>query len=68
MSDNNFEVREDRLLRLEEVMRRTTLSKTTVYELIKQRRFPRGVAIAARRRGWRESEISRFVDRGWSAA
>lgn len=49
------------LLRRSEVEKRTGLSKTAIYSLIKSGRFPHPIAITARAKGWVESEISDWI-------
>jgi prophage regulatory protein len=45
-------------MREKEVLRLTTLSRTTLWREIKRGRFPESVVISAGRVGWRESAIS----------
>lgn len=55
------------LLRLPEVMRRTALSRSTIYAGIKNGWFPAPLKICpdpnARAVGWRESEVDEFVEK-----
>jgi prophage regulatory protein len=53
------------ILRLPAVKARTGLSRSTIYLRIKERTFPRPIALGdgARARGWVESEVD-----GWLAA
>ena len=52
----------DRILRLPEVLRRTSLSKTTIWELEKGRKFPRHFEITGTRAvGWSESAIDAWI-------
>lgn len=46
-----------RILRLAEVMARTGLSRTTIYERMAEGRFPRPVPLGPRSVGWIESEL-----------
>ena len=46
-----------RILRLPEVLARTGMSRTTIYEWMAQERFPRAVPLGARSVGWFESEL-----------
>ena len=64
MSEVVFEAASDRLLRLPEVQQMTSLSRSTIYKLIGENRFPLGVQIATRRRGWLVSDISAFIKQG----
>jgi len=50
-----------RLMRLKEVMTRTGLSRSTIYGLIKDKKFPNQVVISARCVGWVEDEIHDFI-------
>jgi prophage regulatory protein len=51
----------DSLIRLTEVLKRTGLSRTTLYELIKQGNFPRQIKLG-RTSLWSESEVSSFIE------
>ena len=51
----------ERMLRLNTVLERTCLSKTTVYRRIKDGTFPPAIPISKRRSGWLESEINRWM-------
>jgi prophage regulatory protein len=53
-------IEEYRLIRLEEVIKMTSLGKTKIYELIKQRRFPpaRKIDDASR---WVASEVANWI-------
>jgi len=48
----------DRILRLDTVLDRTGLSRSTLYRKIQTGSFPRQVKIAARCAGWRESAVN----------
>lgn len=49
--------RPSRILRLNAVLDRTGLSRSTLYRKIQQGTFPKQIAIAQRCAGWRETEI-----------
>jgi prophage regulatory protein len=51
----------DRFLRLKEVLRRTSLSRATLYRKIQKGTFPKQVRIATRCAGWRESAIDEWM-------
>ena len=51
----------DRILRLNTVLDRTGLSRSTLYRKIEAGTFPRQVRIAARCAGWRESAIREWL-------
>lgn len=48
----------DRFLREEEVVAVTSLSRATIWRLVKSERFPQPVSITPGRIGWRESAIA----------
>jgi len=52
-----------RMLRLREVMIRTGLSRSTIYDYIRRGTFPKQVVLGAQSVGWIEAEIH-----GWIAA
>ena len=52
----------DRILRRPEVERVTGLSRTSIYALIAQGRFPRPVKLGRQAVGWRESEIAAWIE------
>lgn len=51
-----------RLIGLKDVIARTSMSKTTIYELIKEGRFPSQVKLGCRSVAWVESEIDAFIE------
>ena len=59
--DEHPELREDRLIRLPEVCRLTGLSKSTIYRLIGQGRFPNSVNCSDRGVAWRELEVRDWI-------
>lgn len=50
-----------RILRLPEVMTRTGLSRSTIYELIAKRQFPHPISIGTRAVGWIEDDINQWI-------
>jgi len=50
-----------RMLRLHEVMSRTGLRKTTIYELQKSSNFPKGVPMTPRSVRWDEAEVNDWI-------
>lgn len=52
-----------RILRLPQVMDRTSLKKSTIYFLMNAKRFPQNFKISTRAAGWLEDEIDEFVRR-----
>lgn len=53
--------RPDRFLRLDAVLDRTGLSRSSLYRKIEAGTFPRQIAIAQRSVGWRESAITAWM-------
>jgi prophage regulatory protein len=51
----------DRILRLPAVLRRTGLSRSTLYRKVNEGSFPRQIPISARCAGWRESHINEWM-------
>lgn len=51
----------DRILRLNAVLDRTGLSRSTLYRKIQTGTFPKQVRIATRCTGWRESAINSWM-------
>lgn len=49
------------LYHIKTVVNKTSLSKSTIYRLVKESSFPRPVQISARRVGWRQSDIDAFI-------
>jgi prophage regulatory protein len=56
------EIAGKRLIRVPEVLRRVGFSRTTMYELIKEGRFPDKVIIGARSVAFVESEIDAWIE------
>ena len=50
------------LITLKSVVKRTSISKTRIYEAIRRGTFPRPVPVGERRRAWIESEIEDWID------
>ncbi len=51
-----------KMLRRREVEARTCLSKSTLYRLISEGRFPRPVPLGKRARGWPEDEVDTWLE------
>jgi len=62
-------VPDDRILRLNTVLDRTGLSRSTMYRKIQDGTFPKQVRIAERCAGWRQSAIEEWMRNpmSWSA-
>ena len=52
----------DRIVRLNTVLARTGLSRSTIYRKIAEGTFPAQLRISVNGAGWRESDINRWVD------
>lgn len=52
-----------KLVGLEDVMRITTLGKSTVYNYMKIRGFPLPVSIGDRAKAWIEQEVYEWIDK-----
>jgi prophage regulatory protein len=50
------------LLRLPEVIRRTGLSRSMIYLLQAESKFPRSIAISERAVGWLEADVDGFIE------
>ena len=50
-----------RLLKIAAVRERTTLGRTTIYQLVKSGQFPAPVSLGARAVAWRESEVEQWI-------
>ncbi|WP_209026265.1 helix-turn-helix transcriptional regulator [Mannheimia haemolytica] len=50
----------ERFLKLDEVISRCGLSKTSIYRRIREKRFPRNINLGGRRVIWLESEITQW--------
>ncbi|TCM18693.1 AlpA family transcriptional regulator [Novosphingobium sp. PhB165] len=51
----------DRFLRLDTVLKRTGLSRATLYRKVQSGTFPKQVRIAERCCGWRESAVTEWM-------
>lgn len=51
----------DRILRINTVLARTGLSRSTMYRKIQNGTFPKNVQISTRCAGWRESAIAEWL-------
>ena len=57
MSTETFE----RFLRLEAILYRTGLSRSTIYRKMAEGTFPNRVRLSLRCSGWREAEVERWL-------
>jgi prophage regulatory protein len=51
----------DRIVRLQTVLARTGLSRSTIYRKIAEGTFPSQIRISIKGAGWTESDINRWV-------
>lgn len=51
----------ERFVRLDEVILRTGLKRSTIYKKIKEGSFPKSISITATSVAWLESEISEWI-------
>lgn len=52
---------QDRFLRLEDVINKTGLKRSTIYNLINKNAFPKSIAITSTSVAWLESEINQWI-------
>ncbi len=52
----------DRILRRPDVEARTGLSRSTIYAWMKEGTFPKPVALGARLVGWKESDVTAWLE------
>lgn len=52
----------ERILRRPDVEARTGLSRSTIYDWMKRGEFPKPVALGARLVGWRESDVTAWLE------
>lgn len=52
----------DRILRLNAVLDRTGLSRSTLYRKVEKGTFPRQIKLSTRCAGWRESAVSDWMN------
>ena len=50
-----------RLIRIDEVLKRTGLSRSSLYRKMKTGDFPANVALGERARGWYECEVDHWI-------
>lgn len=51
-----------KFIRLPQVIERTALSRSTIYEMMQAGSFPRPAKIGVRSNGWLESEIQNWME------
>ncbi|MEZ8105212.1 MULTISPECIES: AlpA family phage regulatory protein [Vibrio] len=50
-----------RFLKLQQVMEKTTLCRSSIYNLIKTGDFPKNIAVMGKRKAWLESEVEDWM-------
>lgn len=50
------------IIRLPEVIAQTGLSRSTIYHLIANKGFPKGVPIGTHARGWLQHEVEEWIE------
>ena len=50
------------LLKMKDVIRVTGLSRSNIYKLISEKRFPASYKLSTRRVGWKKTEIDQWID------
>ena len=55
-------IQQDRFIRIKTVQERTSLSRATIYRQMQKGIFPKQVSIGDMRRGWRESDINKWME------
>ncbi|MFM0647035.1 AlpA family transcriptional regulator [Paraburkholderia bryophila] len=53
--------KKERLIRLEEVMNRTALTRSLLYKLVDAGEFPKGVKLCSSAVAWPESEVDKWI-------
>ena len=51
-----------RILKMKEVLQKTGLGRTTMYNLIKSLDFPQAIPLGLRAVGWLESEVEAWIE------
>lgn len=58
----------ERLIRIAEVMNRTALNRSTLYELIKANEFPKPIKLTTTAVAWQESSVNNWIQSRIEAA
>lgn len=61
MSEHDLQQQGERLLRLPDVIARTGLGKSAIYQRMRESKFPLSLKLGPRSIAWPESEISRWI-------
>ncbi|TCJ97962.1 AlpA family transcriptional regulator [Volucribacter psittacicida] len=62
MSNYKQTHKKEKFIRLNEVIERTGLSKATIYNYMKQNKFPKSIPLYAKSVAWLESEIDNWIN------
>ncbi|MCW9715828.1 helix-turn-helix transcriptional regulator [Avibacterium avium] len=54
--------KKERFISLDEVITRTSLSKSTIYNYMRGGKFPKSITIASNRVVWLESEVDSWIE------
>lgn len=62
VKESHTNQRQQRMLRITGVEELTGLKKTTIYRLVRERRFPAPVRLSQRCSAWQESAVCEWLD------
>lgn len=57
----------NRILRLKDVIEKTGLSRSSIYQFMKDGTFPQSIQLGARAVGWREADIDQWIEHAFQA-
>jgi len=60
-ADKMADAAPERLLKMREVVDRTSLSRSKLYDMMRVGKFPPPVHLVGRRTAWPESEVNRWI-------
>ncbi|ENO8633121.1 TPA: helix-turn-helix transcriptional regulator [Yersinia enterocolitica] len=56
-------MKESKLIKIQEVLRRCAISRSTIYRLIANKKFPNQVSVTGNRSvAWRDEDIQRWIE------
>lgn len=55
------EMDSERIVRMEELLRRLQVSRATIYRWLDEQRFPRPIRLGERTIGWKESSLAEWL-------
>ena len=53
----------NKILRLKDVIDKTGLSRSSIYQFMKDDQFPKSIPLGARAVGWRESDLDQWIEK-----